>query len=271
MNNTTLGNSSLPTFSDNILQFLSVVPNLLSLIVRLPANIYIIQLIISSKRITPEFLTLNGAIFELLICIFDLLEVETFFSASEYVYRIRSFFLGFVITGRPFVLALICVDRYLAVVKPVWFLRWKQVKYKIVLCCVMWVWTLLFCTIIIVVCSIFRVAVLIHIATCCVVKLYCCSATLLVLKRPGPGDGARQKEGMNNIKLKAFRIMLVTTVSVIVLYIPTVIVLFLKKYLGSDLFLKIMNACFTCTSLSGCVQALLFLHRSGKMPFIKCP
>ncbi|KAG8014831.1 hypothetical protein GBF38_003494 [Nibea albiflora] len=119
MNNTTLGDAPLPTFSANT--FL-VVPNLVSLMVRFPVSVYIIQLIVSRQRITAEFYTLNEVIFELLIGVYYLLGVATFFPACKSLNLARLFFVGFITAGRPSVLVLICVDRYLAVVKPVLFL-----------------------------------------------------------------------------------------------------------------------------------------------------
>lgn len=67
-----------------------------------------------------------------------------------------------------------------------------------------------------------------HIIICCVVKLYGCIATPMVLKQPSPGEGAREKEGTSNIKLKAFRIIFSITLTVILMYAPLVVFFFFK-------------------------------------------
>ncbi|CAB1445965.1 unnamed protein product [Pleuronectes platessa] len=72
MNNTALGNSSLLLFCDDLGK-LNALPNFFCLAVRLPANIYILQLIISQHLITAEFYTLNEAIFEIFIFYYDVL------------------------------------------------------------------------------------------------------------------------------------------------------------------------------------------------------
>lgn len=100
---------------------------------------------------------------------------------------------------------------------------------------------------------------------------YLPTATLLVLKQPGPGEEVRQREGMSSIKLKAFRTILIITVSVIVMYVHLMVVIILKDYLTQKLFMSILTVNYTCTVFSGFVQALLFLQRCGKLHLIKWP
>lgn len=269
MINTTLGNSS---FCDKLLHSdTTLTPNLASLIVRLPVSIYILQLIISKRLITSEFYTLNGVIFDVFIYLYDILGLVIYICPNVYLMTIRKFFVGVLITGRPCLLTLICVERYLAVVKPVVFLELKPPKCRLALSGIIWLGTLVSCSSSICIDSGFHYYVIVQMTVCCMMKLYCCVATLLALKRPGPGEGLRQREGMSNIKLKAFRIILTITVSVIMMYVPLMVVLSLKKYLTQQQFLDVLNVCYTCTILSEFAQAFLFLQRMGKLPFIKWP
>lgn len=184
---------------------------------------------------------------------------------------IRKFFLGFIVTGRPSLLTLICVERYIAVVKPVAFLRLKLLKYKLAFAGIIWMWTLLSCSLRFVITSGFHYIIAVQVGVCCVVKLYCCIATLRALKQPGPGEAIKQMEGMSKIKRKAFRIIFILTVSVILVYVPLMVVVSLKNYLAYHLFLDIINVCHTISTFAGFVQALLFFQRAGKLTFIKCP
>lgn len=275
MNHTTFGNTSCLSllFCDNLLNTnVIMIPSVVSLILRLPASICILQLIISRDLMTSEFCALNEAIVEMFICVYDILGVAACAFPDPYLMEIRRFFRGFIIIGRPFLLALICVERYLAVVKPVVFLRLKPLKYKLALSGIIWLWTLVSCSCLISTTSVFHYSLLVaQIIMCFVVKLYCCIGTLLVLKQPGPGESVRQREGMSNIKQKAFRIILILTISVILVYVPLVVIIILKHYMAQHVFQEIMNVCYTCSAFSGLVQALLFLQRSGKLPFIKWP
>lgn len=271
MNNTTLGNTSLLPFSGYILNPNgTVIPWLFSLVLRLPINIYILQLIISRHWITSEFYALIEAIFEIVVCFYDILGIAAYIFPNTYVLKTGMFIQNFIITGHPSLLTMTCVERYLAVVKPVVFVRFKPLKYKLALTGIIWLWTLIFCFTSLIMSLVFHYAVVVQIAVCCVVQIYCCSATLQVLKRPGPGEAVRQ-EGMSKIKLRAFRIMLFVTVPYILLYIPLMVVNALKYYMTMRLFMITVNVCYTCSTFTGCVKALLFLQRSGSLTFMKWP
>ncbi|KAM7419142.1 hypothetical protein PAMA_016320 [Pampus argenteus] len=261
MSNTTLGNCSLVPFYDDLINSdVTVIPNLVSMILRLPVSIYILKLIVSRHLIISEFYTFNEEIFEIFICLFDSLRVLAYVFSDTSVMKSKQFFLGFVVTGRPWALTLICVDRYLAVVKPVTFLRFKPLRYKLTLSGIIWLGTLVSCSGNMLVSFGFHYVSVAQIILNCVVNLYCAIATLLALKQPVPGEGVKQ---MCNMKLKAFRIILIMTVSFIIVYVPLVVVVLSKQFIDQQLFSVLKHICYTFTVLSGFVQAMLFLQRSG--------
>lgn len=268
MNNATLGNTSLLPIMTPVTE---MIPDLVSVIVQLPVSIYIVQLIISRHCVTSEFLNLKEAIFEIFICLYEILGLAATVFRNALLLEIKMFFLGFLVTGRPCLLALICMERYLAVVKPVLFLRLKPLRYKLALSGIIWLWTLAVCSARLLLSSVFHYIVAMHIFVFCVVKLYCCIACLLVLKQPGPGEGVRQREGMSSIKRKAFRIILILTVSVFIVYVPLLVALLLRCYLAKKIFDTIRNVCYTCTTFIGLIQALLILQRFGKLPSTEWP
>ncbi len=49
------------------------------------------------------------------------------------------FTLGLGITGRPLFQSLMCVERYLAVVHPVTFLKYKPLRYRVICCTAVWI------------------------------------------------------------------------------------------------------------------------------------
>ncbi|KAL6110095.1 uncharacterized protein ACO6RY_19249 [Pungitius sinensis] len=270
MNITVFENASFPLSGETFLSSnIRLVPNVLSLILRFPVNIYVLQIIMSGNMCTSEFYSLNQALFEIM-CFYDFFGVVLSVFPNWYVREIQHFFLGFVLTARPCLLALICVERYLAVVKPVAFLRMKSLKYRLAMLGIIWLWTLTTGVCVLVLTD-FKENVVWQVAVCCAVNLYCCVATLHALRRPGPGEGLRQREGMSNVKLKAFRIILIITVSVFVMYVPLVLVVLLKNYFTEELFVDILNMFFICTAVSGFIQASLFLQRVGKLTFVKWP
>lgn len=267
MNNTTLGNSASLFLRDHLI----VICKLTSMIIRLPVNIYMVHVIISRGWITSEFYTLKKAIFELVICLQDTLGLFDLFFSNIYLTGMKHFFLGFTVVGRPYVLTLICVECYLATVKPVVFLRFKPLRYKLFLSGIVWFLTLVSCFGSAFVAFVFPPTSVVLVAMCCAVQIYCCVCTLLILKQPGPGEGIRQEQGMNSKKQKAFRTILVTTVSVILAYFPLMILIILNFFVEVKMLIVVLNLCYIFTFFSGFAHSFLFLQRSGKLPCITCP
>lgn len=209
--------------------------------------------------------------FELVICLQDTLGLFDVFFSNIYLAGMKYFFLGFTVVGRPYVLTLICVECYLATVKPVVFLWFKPLRYKLVLSGIVWFLTWVSCFGSVFVAFVFHPASVLQVAMCCVVQIYCCVCTLLILKQPGPGEGIRQEQGMNSKKQKAFRTILVTTVSVILAYFPLMILMTFNFFVEVEMFSVVFNMCYIFTFFLGFAHSFLFLQRSGKLPCITCP
>lgn len=259
MNNTTLGTSDFSYL---------LIPNPLSIITYLPVNIYILVLIISRQWIVSEFYIFIETIMEICICFYDIIGLIACITSNSYLLTARDFCLGFLVTGRPCVLALICVERYLAIVKPVAYMKLKPLKYKLGLTGMVWFITLACCfSRLYMAQEIHRVSIVVFTSSC-VTKLYCCIASLRVLRRPKPGDGSRQQEGMNGVKLKAFKVILVITLSVFFFYIPLAFGVLFRYFMEERTFVLFMHVGYQCTSFTGAIHALLFLQRCGKLAFI---
>jgi cobalamin synthase len=166
------------------------------------------------------------------------------------------------------------VERYLAVVHPVTFLKYKPLRYRVGCCGVVWLMVLGSCFVNLL--SKYQsawwkiFALILNLLTLSVM-LFCCLAVLWALKRPGPGEGEREGEGMNNMKLRAFRIISIIMVSMIVSYLPLVLLLVSYHFIEPVEFLQGWSICYSITVVSGFVQPLLFLHRSGKLPCVRGP
>ncbi|KAL1253304.1 hypothetical protein QQF64_017997 [Cirrhinus molitorella] len=89
--------------------------------------------------------------------------------------------IGLVFTGRPLFQCLICVERYLAVVHPVTFLKYKPLRYRFLLALS--------------------------------IQLFCLVAVLRALKQSGPGERRRERMEENPMKRRAFHLILISTSS----------------------------------------------------------
>nr|XP_055035558.1 chemokine XC receptor 1-like [Misgurnus anguillicaudatus] len=232
MNNSTLNHNITETFTNSTTPLIVLVNSLyacfssINVLVGLPTHICVIWLIItrSESGTTLEFFTLNFSVCEIIICLSCFLDILTvwFSSLEEIVY----FLLGLLITGRPLFQCLICVERYLAVVHPVTFLKYKPLRYKVICCTAVWIISLgscLACMFLVVVLNdmvVYTWLLSIQFLLFLSIQLFCCVAVLRALKQSGPGERGREKEEENHTKRRAFYIILITTVSMFITYTP---------------------------------------------------
>ncbi len=238
----------------------------------LPTNCYVLWLIINRAGggIASEFFRINQCVCEIVYCLDSLFCLI----CSNYPWLSRLleltwFLLGLGVTGRPLFQCLICVERYLAVVHPVIFLKYKPLRYRVICSTVAWIITLGSCL-----CFVFRlISFNIYICVCFFsiqfslllsIQLFCCLAVLRALKQSGPGERIRDRNEENHMKRRAFYLILITTVSLTIIYVPFTIAGFsfilTRQYCG-----ELFTAVFFCFVLAGFLQPVLYLHRTGKL------
>ncbi len=161
-----------------------------------PTHVYVLWLIETGKEIAPEFLNLNLSVCEMIVflnCFISFLAIR-----FPEVYPLTAFTAGFSITGRPLFQCLMCVERYLAVVHPVIFLKYKPLRYKLFCSAVVWITALsscLFCM--------FTAFKHINVYMCCFLLQFLlflsfykhCLFFGWALKKPGPGQRGKEKGG----------------------------------------------------------------------------
>lgn len=102
------------------------------------------------------------------------------------------------------------------------------------------------------------------------VMLFCCLAVLRALKRPGPGEGDRERKGIN-MKMRAFRIIVIIMVAMLINYFTIIVAIPLQNFLEDSKLGLAFSICFSIIGVFGFVQPLLYLHRVGKLPCISSP
>lgn len=270
MNNTALGNTSVLPLSDNFVDFYgSLMIHSFSLLARLPVNIFIIQLILSRRWIALELYTFKEAVFTIMICLYDVFRIASTFFPNKYLLNTRLFFEVIVVIGHSSLLTVTCVAQYLAVLKPLFFLRLKPLKYELASVCTICLWTLMFCCGTLLLGVAFHLAAVGQIVVCSVTQLYCCVVILWVLKQPRPGETGGQNDRTSAAKLRAARIILFNTVRILFVYVPFTVVscydFFTVQH--SQIILKL---CYFMGTLTEFFRALIFLQKSGQITFIKC-
>ncbi len=233
-----------------------------------PTHVYVLWLIVTGGRIVSEFLNLNLSICEMTICVnyfISLLAIRV-----PEVYSFNAFTAGFCITGRSLFQCLMCVERYLAVVHPVIFLKYKPLRYKLFCSAAVWITALSSCLFCMFTAfkhiNVYMWCFLLQFLLFLSVNLFCSLAVLWALKKPGPGERAKERKYKNHMKRRAFYLILIITVTMVTMFVPVIIGGFLFLFLPQ--YVPILTSfSLLCFILPGFVQPVLYLHQVGKLPF----
>ncbi|XP_050948623.1 hydroxycarboxylic acid receptor 2-like [Labeo rohita] len=241
----------------------------INLLFGLPTHSYVIWLIVTGRRngVALAFFNLNLSVCEIGICL-DCL----FFVLSNWISNLSAlalFLQGLAITGRPLFQCLMCVERYLAVVHPVTFLKYKHLRYRVICCTVAWIITFgscLVCMITLMLYNIkahalfFSLQLLLFLS----IQLFCLVAVLRALKQSGPGERGRERVEENHMKRRAFYIIVITTVNMVIVYVPIIMsglfTVLTKEYISAFWFPGLI-----CYVLASFVQPILYLHLNRKL------
>ncbi|XP_056587647.1 allatostatin-A receptor-like [Triplophysa dalaica] len=230
-----------------------------------PTHCYVLWLIVTGRGngIASDIFNLNFSICEIGISLYCLLCVLSCWVSSLLTYLRLS--LGLIYTGRPLFQCLICVERFLAVVHPVIFLKYKPLRYRLM--CSAVAWLIIFCS-----CSfmyklielnfnVLRGFILMQFLVFLSIQLFCCQAVLRALKQSGPGEREREEE--NHMKKRAFNLILITTVSMIIVYVPYVLSVFISMLTEHNIQ-PLWTLTLFCFMLANFTQPALFLNRFMK-------
>ncbi len=243
----------------------------------IPTHAYVIWLIITGtgSGFALEFFNLNMAVCGIFFSVDSLLTLVTKWFPFPSLTAVTQFLFGLVVSGHPLFQCLICVERYLAVVHPVIFLKFKPLRYRVICCTVAWIiifGSCLFCMFSFLSFTVqtyiwfYSLQFILYFS----IQLFCLVAVLRVLKQSGPGERVRGRGEENHMKRRAFYVIRVTTSSLVITYVP-----FTVTGLHSIATLQNIQIAWSLSYilfvLAGFVQPVLYLHRTGKLPFFCSP
>ncbi|XP_067280772.1 chemokine XC receptor 1-like [Pseudorasbora parva] len=268
MNCTTSGASTnsttFLTFLDNYEMWIFSI----NVVFGLPTHSYVLWLIVSGtgRRVASEIFMLNLCCCEIFICV-DFF----FFTLSGYIANLLPLALilqGVAMTGRPVFQCLMCVERYLAVVHPVTFLKYKPLRYRVICCTAAWVITFGSCLVCLMIFLLFTFTVhtwfyTLQFLLFLFIQLFCLVAVLRALKQSGPGERGREREEENHMKRRAFYLILITTVAMVMTYVPFTIAGFIT-ILAHPYYVSVWCPALFYV-LASFVQPVHYLHQAGKL------
>ncbi len=239
-----------------------------------PTHSYVLWLIFRGRRrIASEFFNINLTVCEIMYSLIFFLYIS---QRSQSLDLLQRFLQGLTITGRPLFQCLICVERYLAVVHPVIFLKYKPLRYRVICCTAVWIITLGSCFTLVTISMVtlllssmkaYTQLISIQFLPFLSIQLFCLVAVLRALKQSGPGERGRERKEENHMKRRAFYLILITTVTLFIMFLPFIFTWFLtvlkqKEHKEVSLIWFFSLCCFI---LTGFVQPVLYLHRAGKL------
>ncbi len=266
MNNSTVNFTTFGASTNSTTLYFGIMSilDIFNLLFGCPTHSYVLWLIVTGtgRGVASELFMLNLSVCEIGNCLNSLLSL---FDYRPVIKKITECIIGMAITGRPLFQSLICVERYLAVVHPVTFLKYKPLRYRVICCTAAWIITLGSCL-----CSVFTQALFyfytwffsLQFLLFLSIQFFCCVAVLRALKQSGPGERKREEE--NRMKRRAFYIILITTVNMIVSYVPFIIS-GLFFILSQEYISEFFTVGLFCFILAGFVQPVLYLHRTAKL------
>ncbi len=174
----------------------------------------------TGSGVASEFFILHLSVSETGNCLNNLIDVLTLVFMSI---NIKSDF-NRTLTGSPLYRCVICVERYLAVVHPVTFLKYKLLRYKVICC---WIIIISFCL-----CCMFTIdsnttvylwSFSVQFLLILSIQLFCFLVVLRALMQSAPGERGRKSNEENHMKRRAFHLILITTVDMVILHVPIII------------------------------------------------
>ncbi|XP_029135563.1 P2Y purinoceptor 8 [Labrus bergylta] len=244
--------------------------------ISLPANIYVVRQIAGGGdgAMASEFFALNLSIAQLLFSILSIVYIllNNLRRMDLTVGYLLVVIFELMLVSPTIFQGWISLERYMAVVHPTIFLRFKPLSYRLACCIVTWLLVILDCSITVSVLSpmgttymfIFKAAFFL------VIMLYFGVHALCVLKQPGPGDRGRERESQNSMKRKAFKVIMITQgFSILTLSLQVFVLAPTLLYATTHVIIKVLLASLLISIISGFIPPLLYLHRAGKLPCIK--
>ncbi|XP_058474034.1 proteinase-activated receptor 3-like [Solea solea] len=230
----------------------------------IPANLTVLWLIHKNKdSSSSDIFIFQLAILDMLFCLIPPLELANlvFLNTSSIRYILR-FFYGLK-DFSPLFLSCISLDRYVAVVHPIFFLtQLKGRHHRTVVAIVVWL-IILACTAAYCVdkipnfIKVFRAMISITF----VFMVFCNIAILWVLRQSVPGT-----DEMHPVKKRAFKMVLIILAITVFHYLPPAALFNLEKYYSPDVFQCYINfLAFSLMNFSSSTQPMLYLSKE-KMP-----
>ncbi len=256
----------MDSYPGNILPTINL---LLNTVHFLPVNVWILWLVKGTAGVaSSDFVILNQSVAEIINGVSLIILVFGALLNKKALILVSIFLCSTFLVGRPLFQTVFCVERYLAVVHPLVYLKHtKTLKMKLPLVVLVWL--------IILVLGIYFVnsypkmpvwfAMVMYLAML-VVCSSCSVMILWVLKSPKPGDG--EKDGAHQQKRKAFVVVTVILITLVFGYGTVSCVIILRDQMSYHTYCLVLGLSWWTLMPSAAVQPYLYLSKVHKVFFV---
>ena len=222
-----------------------------------------------------DFFTYNMMIPEI-ICVFG----AVFYTLGTYIknellFLLGVFFFCVILPGQTLFHVLTCVERYLAVVHPVTYMRLREadgIRIRNIITVCAW----LLCFVWVGVIKLYlpkfpTIPFFSFLGICIFVTFFCCLAVLRGLTLPGPGEAGNHKQRGDQSKQRAFYIISAITVTLLLRSVGLLLCFGLEHLVTVSLteLCELLDSGIWLTVPSSLILPLLFLYQAGKLPCCK--
>lgn len=256
----------MDSYPGNILTTVSL---LFNTILFLPVNCWILWLVRRTAGVaSSDFVILNQSVAEIINGVSLITFVLGALLNKKALILISIFLCSTFLVGRPLFQTVFCVERYLAVVHPLVYLKYtKNPKMKLPLVVLVWLIILVLGFYIVNSYPKMPVRFAMGLFLAMLVVFSSCSVMILrVLKRPKPGHG--EKEGAHQQKRKAFVAVTVILFTLVFGYGTVAWVIVLRDQLPYHTYCLVLGFSWWTLLPSAAVQPYLYLTKAHKVFFV---
>lgn len=241
--------------------------HLVNYLLGLPLNTYIIAMLLNGcRRLDPcDVFTLNQAVAEIFFMLLAPFHILLIVSSDMRFNQPLGFLLGSGMSVRAILQCWVCFERYVAVVHPITFLKFRPLPYRMVMCVMAWLGGIpagIICLITFpyMPYQLFGVIYFIILS----INIISYVSILKKLKHPGPGERNADRRMEDGAKKRAFQVVRMNLLTFLVQNTPIAVLFGTLNTLPITVFRMASDICLAFNLAMALVQAVFVLHKAGK-------
>ncbi|TSK62635.1 Hydroxycarboxylic acid receptor 2 [Bagarius yarrelli] len=240
-----------------------------NLVLGFPANALVMWHILTRKSegSTSDVFIFNLAVLDSFFCLMTPIELTNRLYLNNWgVWYLQRLSYGVKDTA-PLFLTCICLDRYIAVVHPITFTNIRDNRIRVGISAMAWAMILAYAITesILGIPSVTKVFTGL-ILSVFIIMIFCNASIIWVLRRNVMG-----KEAMNPVKKKAFKMVIILLVIIVVNYLPPVACMpFASSYTFVQRHCQVSVSVYSLMDLSSTVEPILYISKMDKVNICSC-